>query len=114
MHVWARVVSRPEPGLALLDAGKRDVPFDEGLPVPQRAAAALGAPRGRRSAARSPPSTTSTRSCGSIPPVRPPCGEVVRLGLSHPCTVFDKWRWIPVVDDAGDDPGRHRAGQDVF
>ena len=26
-------------------------------------------------------------------------GEVVRLGLSHPCTAFDKWRLIPVVDD---------------
>jgi D-serine deaminase-like pyridoxal phosphate-dependent protein len=26
-------------------------------------------------------------------------GEVVRLGLSHPCTAFDKWRVIPVVDD---------------
>jgi D-serine deaminase-like pyridoxal phosphate-dependent protein len=25
--------------------------------------------------------------------------------LSHPCTAFDKWRAIPVVDDAdGDDP----------
>jgi D-serine deaminase-like pyridoxal phosphate-dependent protein len=23
------------------------------------------------------------------------------LGLSHPCTAFDKWRLIPVVDDAG-------------
>ena len=36
MHGWARTVSRPEPELALLDAGKRDLPFDEGLPVPQR------------------------------------------------------------------------------
>ncbi len=47
MHAWARVVSRPEPGLALLDAGKRDVPFDEGLPVPQLAADQLGSTRGR-------------------------------------------------------------------
>ena len=30
-----------------------------------------------------------------------PVGTVVRLGLSHPCTAFDKWRLIPVVDDAG-------------
>lgn len=30
MHGWARTVSRPEPELALLDAGKRDFPFDEG------------------------------------------------------------------------------------
>ena len=26
-------------------------------------------------------------------------GELVRLGISHPCTAFDKWRVIPVVDD---------------
>jgi D-serine deaminase-like pyridoxal phosphate-dependent protein len=24
-------------------------------------------------------------------------GDVVRLGLSHPCTAFDKWRLIPVI-----------------
>lgn len=26
-------------------------------------------------------------------------GDRVVLGLSHPCTMFDKWRLIPVVDD---------------
>jgi D-serine deaminase-like pyridoxal phosphate-dependent protein len=26
---------------------------------------------------------------------------VVTLGLSHPCTAFDKWRLIPVVDADG-------------
>jgi D-serine deaminase-like pyridoxal phosphate-dependent protein len=30
-------------------------------------------------------------------------GDVVRLGLSHPCTAFDKWRLIPVVSDV-DEP----------
>ena len=24
-------------------------------------------------------------------------GSVVSLGLSHPCTTFDKWRYLPVV-----------------
>mgnify|MGYP004494075653 CR=1 FL=1 len=28
-------------------------------------------------------------------------GEVLRFGISHPCTAFDKWRLIPVVDRAG-------------
>jgi D-serine deaminase-like pyridoxal phosphate-dependent protein len=28
-------------------------------------------------------------------------GDEVELGISHPCTTFDKWRWIPVVDDDG-------------
>ena len=32
-------------------------------------------------------------------------GDVVRLGLSHPCTAFDKWQWIPVIaDDDTTDP----------
>jgi D-serine deaminase-like pyridoxal phosphate-dependent protein len=28
-------------------------------------------------------------------------GDVVELGLSHPCTVFDKWTLIPVHDGRG-------------
>jgi D-serine deaminase-like pyridoxal phosphate-dependent protein len=32
----------------------------------------------------------------------PAVGEVLRLELSHPCTAFDKWRLIPVVDDDAD------------
>ena len=33
IHVRAQVLSRPEPGLVVLDAGKRDLPFDLDLPV---------------------------------------------------------------------------------
>jgi len=25
-------------------------------------------------------------------------GDTVCLGISHPCTTFDKWRWLPLVD----------------
>jgi D-serine deaminase-like pyridoxal phosphate-dependent protein len=28
-------------------------------------------------------------------------GEVVRFGISHPCTAFDKWPTIPVLDESG-------------
>jgi D-serine dehydratase len=34
LEVWSYVQSIPEPGLAFLTMGKRDVPFDAGLPVP--------------------------------------------------------------------------------
>ena len=27
-----------------------------------------------------------------------PVWSVVALGLSHPCTAFDKWRVLPIVD----------------
>ncbi|MEO7221540.1 MAG: alanine racemase, partial [Devosia sp.] len=36
LEVWAYVQSTPEPGLAFLSMGKRDVPYDAGLPVPTR------------------------------------------------------------------------------
>ncbi|MCW0214229.1 MAG: amino acid deaminase [Pseudonocardia sp.] len=96
MHAWARVVSVPEPGLALLDAGKRDVPYDEGLPEPQLLADSLGGPAtpltGEITAVNDQHAFLRTQV-----PVR--VGQVVRLGLSHPCTAFDKWQWIPVVED---------------
>lgn len=100
MHAWARVVSRPEPGLALLDAGKRDVPFDLGLPEPQRVADALGTPD--RPLAGEITAVNDQHAFLRIDadtPLR--VGQVVRLGLSHPCTAFDRWRLIPMV--AGDD-----------
>lgn len=100
MHAWARVVSRPEPGLAVLDAGKRDVPFDEGLPEPQLAADRLGAPT--RPLTGEITAVNDQHAFLRLDPADPlRIGQVVRLGLSHPCTAFDKWRWIPVV--AGSD-----------
>ena len=30
----------------------------------------------------------------------PVVGQLLGCGISHPCTTFDKWRWMPVVDDA--------------
>ena len=26
-------------------------------------------------------------------------GDLICCGISHPCTTFDKWRWMPIVDD---------------
>ncbi|MFF5261846.1 amino acid deaminase [Actinomadura viridis] len=95
MHGWARVISCPEPGLALLDAGKRDLPFDEGLPEPQLVRGAGPEPvAGARVTALNDQHTFLSGA-------RVEVGDVVRLGLSHPCTAFDKWTLIPVVDDAG-------------
>ncbi len=93
MHAWARVVSHPEPRLALLDAGRRDVPFDIDLPVPQSVA-------GRVTALNDQHAFLALDEADEVS-----VGDVVRLGLSHPCTAFDKWRVIPVIDDPdADDP----------
>ncbi|OAN42131.1 amino acid deaminase [Microbacterium sp. H83] len=87
MHAWARVVSQPEDGLALLDAGRRDVPFDIDLPAPQSVDGTITALNDQHAFLHLAPGAT----------VAP--GEVVRLGLSHPCTAFDKWRVVAVIDD---------------
>lgn len=99
LALWSRVLSRPEPGLAILDAGRRDAPFDEGLPVPQvvrgenldRSAALLA---GSRVVALNDQHAFLRLGEGSELRV----GDVVRLGISHPCTALDKWRLIPVVE----------------
>jgi D-serine deaminase-like pyridoxal phosphate-dependent protein len=103
IHGWARVTSKPENDLALLDAGKRDLPYDEGLPVVQEVRNDHGS------------ATVAAGSVASMndqhtfvrgePAVPLEIGDIVRLGLSHPCTTFDKWRLIPVIDDhTRDDP----------
>lgn len=104
MHGWARVVSQPEPGLAILDAGKRDLPVDEGLPRPQLIGPALGGPM--RPLAGAEITAVNDQHCfmtfdAGTTIVRP--GDVVRLGLSHPCTAFDKWTLIPVLADTDGD-----------
>jgi len=94
MHGWARVLSRPEPALALCDAGKRDLPYDVSMPIPLDAD---GAPRHGWQVTRMNDQHLFLR----LPPqAQLAVGEVLRFGLSHPCTAFDKWRLIPVVDDA--------------
>ncbi|WP_262403172.1 amino acid deaminase [Actinomadura sp. CNU-125] len=100
MHGWTRVVSRPEPALALVDTGKRDVPFDDGLPVPQLVRGKGAAPvDGARI-------TAVNDQHGYLRDASVEVGDVVRLGLSHPCTALDKWTLIPVVDDADADRPR--------
>ncbi|MFI9273013.1 alanine racemase [Kitasatospora sp. NPDC052896] len=94
LHGWARVISRPEPGLALLDGGKRDFPYDEGLPEPQ----AVRGPDGLRPLSGHVSAVNDQHAFLRGAEVE--VGDVVRLGVSHPCTAFDKWTLIPVLDDA--------------
>lgn len=100
MHGYARVVSSPEPGLALVDGGKRDLPYDEGLPIPR-------AWRATSSDEWQPLDAEVSAMNDQHSYVRSeqhlPIGSVVRLGLSHPCTAFDKWRVLPVVASADSD-----------
>jgi len=35
-------------------------------------------------------------------PDEPQVGDLVGLGISHPCTTFDKWRWMALVNEQYD------------
>jgi D-serine deaminase-like pyridoxal phosphate-dependent protein len=97
LHAWAQVTSRPEPGLALLTLGRRDVSFDQGLPEPHAVRHADGT--------RSPATDSRVSALNDQhaylevgPGTDLEVGDWVDCGLSHPCTVFDKWQLLPVVD----------------
>jgi D-serine deaminase-like pyridoxal phosphate-dependent protein len=97
IELWAQVLSRPEPGLALLGAGRRDAGFDSGLPVPLRAVRRDGGRLGIDGTAvtelNDQHAYLRLPESSALAP-----GDLVGLGISHPCTTLDKWRMIPVVN----------------
>ena len=102
MHAWVTIVSTPEPGLALFDAGKRDLPFDEGLPTAQLIRGRSDRDSARALAGAKVTALNDQQGFLRFPPAAAgelTVGTVLRLGLSHPCTAFDKWRLIPLIDD---------------
>ncbi|HEX4700492.1 MAG TPA: amino acid deaminase, partial [Pseudonocardiaceae bacterium] len=98
-RAWAQVMSRPEPGLALLTVGKRDISFDEGMPTPHHIRTADGRIEPLTGCRISRVSDQHTYLVPTEPGHHLPTavGDWIGMGLSHPCTVFDKWRLIPVV-----------------
>lgn len=103
LEVWARVLSRPEPGLLVLSAGKRDLSHDIDLP---------GLKSWYRPGLHEAPQPTNgwrivklsdqhAHVVAGAPDDATPlaAGDMVALGISHPCTTFDKWRVLLEVDD---------------
>jgi D-serine deaminase-like pyridoxal phosphate-dependent protein len=87
LQVWTQVMSRPEPGLAVLTMGRRDVSFDQDLPVPLALA---------DSAVTKLNDQHAYLRVGDGDSVD--VGDWLGFGISHPCTVFDKWQLIPELD----------------
>jgi D-serine deaminase-like pyridoxal phosphate-dependent protein len=97
LELWSLVLSQPEPGLAIAGFGKRDVSYDLALPTP------FCRKRGGE----------FREICGEVtvtalndqhaylrvdPGFDLAVGDLVGCRISHPCTAFDKWRLLPLVD----------------
>nr|WP_240940426.1 alanine racemase [Planosporangium flavigriseum] len=96
LRAWATVVSTPEPGRAFLNLGKRDVSYDLDLPVPLTVL--------RHGEHRPLERVTVTALNDQHAYLSDPAGEVevgdwIACGISHPCTMFERWRALPVVDE---------------
>ncbi|MEU9398478.1 amino acid deaminase [Streptomyces sp. NPDC048242] len=98
-RLWAQVVSRPEPGQAFANAGKRDAAYDLDLPEAQVV---------RRDGVERPATGVEVSALSdqhmwlrTTPEADVMVGDWIGFGLSHPCTSFDKWPLIPVAEADG-------------
>jgi D-serine deaminase-like pyridoxal phosphate-dependent protein len=89
LEVWAQVTSRPVADLALLTMGRRDVSFDQDLPTARGLVDSEVVKLNDQHA---------YLQLGPADAARVEVGSWLRFGVSHPCTVFDKWQMIPVLD----------------
>lgn len=99
LEVWAYVLSRPEPGLAVIGLGKRDIAFDAGL--------ALVSQHYRPGSAVPQPADPAWRlqkimdqhALLQLPPgADVAVGDMLSFAGSHPCLTLDKWRYVAVLD----------------
>jgi D-serine dehydratase len=102
LELWAYVQSRPEPGRLILTIGKRDISYDLAMPAPfcWHRPGTSGLPR-----PLSPEHKVvelNDQHAHVVMPTDSPLkvGDMVGLGISHPCTTFDKWQVMFLVDDA--------------
>ncbi len=97
LEVWAYVISRPEDEKVIIGLGKRDVAFDAGLPIPERAY--------RNGEAISVEGLVSTDVMDqhTFMKVDPnsdiQVGDMIAFSTSHPCLTFDKWRYVAICND---------------
>ncbi len=93
LEVWAKVQSVPEPGLAILTAGRRDLSFDQCMPMPVRWAARGHSGEGAMQAT---PASWKVKALSDqhahmvfdAHGVCPQVGDRVALGISHPLHHF--------------------------
>jgi D-serine dehydratase len=103
LEIWTTVLSRPEPNLAILAMGKRDASHDLGLPLPIAAhrpgagGGALALPQGAVIDKMNDQHAYLRWPEGAEAGLQ--VGDLVGCGISHPCTTFDKWPVMLLVDD---------------
>ena len=99
IEIWGVVLSRPEPSRALVGIGKRDASADGLLPLAKKIRR-----RGSDEVEDIQPIRVSALNDQHAyldlePSTSLLVGDLVGFGISHPCTTFDRWRALAMVDD---------------
>jgi D-serine dehydratase len=99
LQIWAYVQSVPEESKAIVGIGKRDASFDLGLPFPVSHfrggwPAPVDAPK--HWALTKLMDQHAYLQIGPGDDIR--TGDMIGFDISHPCTTFDKWRTIAIID----------------
>jgi D-serine deaminase-like pyridoxal phosphate-dependent protein len=96
--IWARILSRPEPGQAFASAGRRDLSWDVSLPT-VRWTWRVDAERPERAEGVHVTQLNDQHAFLALAPgVELDPGDLVGFGTTHPCTTFDRWQVIPIID----------------
>jgi D-serine deaminase-like pyridoxal phosphate-dependent protein len=98
-EVWGAVLSTPEDGLAIVGLGRRDVSFDQGLPRVVVARHEDGSTEALDGVVEAISLDDQHLYCHVREDAELRVGDLVACGISHPCSMFDRWRLIAVVDD---------------
>ena len=101
-EVWGAVLSTAEDGLAIVGLGRRDVSFDQGLPRVVAARREDGLVDALDGAVEATALDDQHLYCSVREGAELRVGDLVACGISHPCSMFDRWRLIAVVDDDDD------------
>jgi D-serine deaminase-like pyridoxal phosphate-dependent protein len=93
IEVWAQIISSPEPNFGVLNLGKRDIGNDLHNPIPfAQYSSGLTAFSGQVEKLNDQHGYLRSKQDFAV-------SQLIGLAISHPCTTFDKWRLIPLVND---------------
>jgi D-serine deaminase-like pyridoxal phosphate-dependent protein len=93
IQVWAQIISSPERDFGVLNLGKRDIGNDLHNPIPfAKYANGLTPFTGEVEKLNDQHGYLRSKQDFAV-------SQLIGLGISHPCTTFDKWRLIPLVND---------------
>jgi D-serine dehydratase len=101
LQLWTYVQSRPESEKIILTMGRRDVSFDADMPVPEL----WYRPGTHANPVAVAEGCTVTELNDQHTHLNVPAqspfrvGDMMGFGISHPCTTFDKWQLVCIVDD---------------